>query len=83
MDNKNNDYVGKYFSFERFRQLIPAEGEKVWWIAVSDSGAGALRAAGKENQLLHLMPDGYDGGTFYKLLSKCAPEKIILAYDGF
>ena len=84
MDKQSNDYVGKFFSFETFKQRIPAEGEKVWWIAVSDSGAGALRAAGKENQLLYLMPpDGYDEGTFYKLLSKCAPEKIILAYDGF
>ena len=86
MDKQSNDYVGKYFSFELnmiFKQLIPAEGEKVWWIAVSDSAAGALRKAGKENQLLHLLPNGYDGGTFYKLLKKCAPEKIILAYDGF
>ena len=82
MDNKNNDYVGKYFSFERnFKQRIPADWEKEWWIAVSASGAGALLQAGKGNQLLHLR--SFDGGIFYKLISKCAPEKIILAYDGF
>lgn len=48
MDKQSNDYVGKYFSFERnimCKQLIPAEGEKVWWIAVSDSAAEALKAA--------------------------------------
>ena len=73
MDKQSNDYVDKYFSFELFKQRIPAEGEKVWWIAVSDSGAGALLGAGKKNQLLYF--ESFDGGLFINCSANALRKK--------